>query len=186
MLGCVCFGWKSLLEMLFRKWEWLVGPENRIFRKLISVDRKKMALTTEIILHFHFHFKVFPEKERERERERARERKKTELQSSPTIVGEPRAPVRVDLANSSPTTTIHRRGALRAPVRRPRSEIVIDGAISRRQDRDRQRDLARSARTGARGSPAIIGLDWSSVFFLSRAHSLSLFFRKYFEVKMKV
>ena len=71
---------------------------------------------------------------------------------------------------------VRRRGALRAPVRRPRSEIVIDGAISRRQDRDRQRDLARSARTGARGSPAIIGLDWSSVFFLSRAHSLSLSF----------
>ena len=58
--------------MLFRKWGCLVGPENRIFRKLISVDPKKMALTTEIILHFHFHFKVFPEKERERERESER------------------------------------------------------------------------------------------------------------------
>ena len=92
--------------MLFRKWGCLVGPENRIFRKLISVDRKKMALTTEIILHFHFHFKVFPEKERERERERARERKKIELQSSPTIVGEPRAPVRSDLASSNLTTAI--------------------------------------------------------------------------------
>ena len=59
-------------ENHFRKCRCLVGPENRIFRKLISVDQKKMALTTEIILHFHFHFKVFPEKERERERARDR------------------------------------------------------------------------------------------------------------------
>ena len=66
-----------------------------------------MALTTEIILHFHFHFKVFLEKERERER--ACERKKTELQSSPTIAGEPRAPVRVDLTSSSLTTAIRDR-----------------------------------------------------------------------------
>ena len=48
----------------------MVEPENRIFQKLISVDQKKKALTTEIILHFHFHFKVFPEKERERDREK--------------------------------------------------------------------------------------------------------------------
>ena len=70
-----------------------------------------MALTTEIILHFHFPFKVFPEKEREREREReqAHERKKIELQPSPTIAGEPRAPVRADLASSSPTTVIRDR-----------------------------------------------------------------------------
>ena len=85
-LRCVCFRWKSLPEMLFWKCGCLVGPENRIFRKLISVDRKKKALTTEIILHFHFHFKVFLEKERERERERARERKKTELQSDDRTV----------------------------------------------------------------------------------------------------
>ena len=98
-------------EMLFRKWGCLVGPENRIFRKLISVDRKKMALTTEII-----HFKVFPE--RERERERARERKKTELQSSPMIAGEPRAPVRTDLASSSSTTAIRDRDRRFARSRR--------------------------------------------------------------------
>ena len=35
-------------------------------------------------------------------------------------------------------------------------------------------ELARSARTGARGSPAIVELDWSSVFFLSRTRSLFL------------
>ena len=61
--------------MLFRKCGCLVEPENRIFQKLISVDQKKKALTTEIILHFHFHFKVFSEKEREREREREREKR---------------------------------------------------------------------------------------------------------------
>ena len=58
--------------MLFQKWGCLVGPENSIFRKLKSVDLKKMPLTTEINLHFYFPFKAFPENERERERERAR------------------------------------------------------------------------------------------------------------------
>ena len=60
--------------MFFRKWGCLVGPENSIFRKLKSVDRKKMPLTTKIILHFYFPFKIFPENERERERERAHAR----------------------------------------------------------------------------------------------------------------
>ena len=74
-LGCVCFGWKSLPKMLFQKWGCLVGPENSIFRKLKSVDPKKMPLTTEIDLHFYFPFKAFPENERERERARAWEEK---------------------------------------------------------------------------------------------------------------
>ena len=43
----------------------MVGPENSIFRKLKSVDPKKMPLTTEIDLHFYFPFKAFPENERE-------------------------------------------------------------------------------------------------------------------------
>ena len=72
VLGCVCFGWKSLPEMLFRKWGCLVGLKNSIFRKLKSVDPNKKPLTTEIILHFYFPFKVFLENERETERERAR------------------------------------------------------------------------------------------------------------------
>ena len=75
-LGCVCFGWKSLLEMLFRKWGCLVGPENSIFRKLKSVDPKKKPLTTEMLLHFYFPFKAFPENDRERERESARARER--------------------------------------------------------------------------------------------------------------
>ena len=74
MSGCVCFGWKSLPKMLFRKWGCLVGPENSIFRKMKSVDPKNVPLTTEMLLHFHFTFKGFPENERERERARARRR----------------------------------------------------------------------------------------------------------------
>ena len=62
-------------EKHFRKWGCLVGPENSIFWKLKSVDRKKMPLTTKIILHFYFPFKIFPKNERERERARARERR---------------------------------------------------------------------------------------------------------------
>ena len=50
----------------------MVGSENSIFRKLKSVDPKKMPLTTEIDLHFYFPFKAFPENERERESARAR------------------------------------------------------------------------------------------------------------------
>ena len=76
ILGRVCFGWKLLPEMLFRKWGCLVGSENSIFRKLKSIDPKKMPLTTEISLHFYFPFKAFLENEREGERERARARER--------------------------------------------------------------------------------------------------------------
>ena len=50
----------------------MVGPENSIFRKLKSVDPKKMPLTTEISLHFYFPFTAFPENVRERARARER------------------------------------------------------------------------------------------------------------------
>ena len=40
-------------------------------------------------------------------------------------------------------------------------------------------ELARSARTGARGSPAIVGLDWSSVI---NDHALSLSFSLFSEI----
>ena len=104
-----------------------------LFRKLKSVDRKKMPLTTKIILHFHFHFKVFPEKERERKRERAHTRGEETFQS-----------VRRSPANSKLQST----PISRAPVRRQRSEIApsrdhavdcdlaIDDAISRSVNRD--------------------------------------------------
>ena len=92
--------------MLFRKWGCLVGPENRIFRKLISVDRKKMALTTEIILHFHFHFKVFSK--REKERERAREK-------------EDRAPIQSDDRRRTSRSSPRRSHEFQSDDRNPRS-----------------------------------------------------------------
>ena len=58
--------------MLFQKCGYLVGPENRIFRKLISVDPKKKALTKEMNFCSYFHFKWIPERERERESVRGR------------------------------------------------------------------------------------------------------------------
>ena len=64
--------------MLFQKCGYLVGPENRIFRKLISGDPKKKALTTEMNFCSYFHFKWIPEREREREKNAL-----TELQSAP-------------------------------------------------------------------------------------------------------
>ena len=134
MLGCVCFGWKSLLEILFRKWGCLVGPENRIFRKLNSVDRKKMALTTEIILHFHFHFKVFPEKERERERASAREE-------------EDRAPVQSDDRRRTPSSSpiqprCRSRSIAPIAIGAVLRKIAIDNAISRRrEDCDRHHEI---------------------------------------------
>ena len=125
--------------MLFWKWGCLIGPENRIFRKLISVDPKQLALTTEIILHFHFHFKAFPEKERERERERESERARGRRPSSSPVRP---SPVNPEL-QSAPIS--------RASVRRPWSEIAISRstvpiAIARGALRDRDRCFARSRR----------------------------------------
>ena len=111
-------------ENHFRKWGCLVGPENSIFRKLKSVDRKKMALTTEIILHFHFHFKVFSEKERERERESARERRRPSSNQSDD---------RWRIPSSSP----RRSHELQSEDRNPRSWSTLrEIAISRSVDRD--------------------------------------------------
>ena len=81
--GCVCFGWKSLPEMLFRKWGCLVGPENSIFWKLKSVDPKKKSLWPRKC----FYTSIFPSKhfrkmrERERESARAHERRRSSPRS---------------------------------------------------------------------------------------------------------
>ena len=136
----------------------MVGPENSIFRKLKSVDPKKMPLTTEISLHFYFPFTAFPENERERARARARERRRN-IPVSPTITGELRAPVRADLASSSPTT-----------------------AIDASRDRAVDRDLRGNRRTGAREIGAAWSsesagdrrTDWNVSSPLARTHSLSL------------
>ena len=106
--------------MLFRKWGCLVGLANRIFQKLISVDKKKNGF--DYGNHFTLPFSlqsISGKRERERERARARE-EKTELQSSPTIVGKLRAPVRADLASSSPTTAIRDRDLAKHRANRDR------------------------------------------------------------------
>ena len=157
--GCVCFEWKSLSEMFFQKWWCLVGSKNRIFWKLISIDPNKMALTTEIILHFHFYFKVLSEKERERERVCDRW-----WPSS--------SPVRQSPANPELQSV----SISQAPVRRPRSarcyarswltlrEIVVDRdlvtsiAISRRS-RSRLREFAPSIKGEIAIDGAIVGLE---------------------------
>ena len=108
--------------MLFRKWGYLVGPENRIFQKLISVDRKKMALTTEIILHFHFHFKVFLERERERESKRARGRRP----SSSPVRWSPANP-ELQSAPISRDRVVDRDLAFARSRRRSRSRIAVVG-----------------------------------------------------------
>ena len=179
--------------MLFRKWGCLVGPENSIFRKLKSVDPKKMPLTTEIILHFYFPFKVFPENERERERARARvrEEKKHSSQS--------------DDRRRTPSSSPRRSHELQSDDCNPRSRSTARSLSSR--DRDRWHDLAkrrsqsriavvglelaRSAWIGARSSPAIVGLTrmfllLSRALSLSLSLSLSLIFRKYFKGKIEV
>ena len=155
VLGCVCFGSKSFPEILFWKYGCLVGSENRIFRKLISVDPKKKALTTEMNFRSYFHFKWIPERERERERESEREREKhnqsalfarTKLQSAPfastsAIDRDPRSRTRL-------RPDRNRRGASRDRNRRfARSRHRSPSCL--RADRDRRfarsRSMARSS-----------------------------------------
>ena len=151
LLGCVCFGWKSLPEMLFRKWGCLVGSENSIFRKLKSVVRKKMPLTTEIILHFYFPFKVFPKNFTERERAHARARREetfhwgqrspenSELQSAPIAISPANIPVAVDrnlAVARSRCWSRSREASIVYIGERGRSEIAIDASRDRAVDRD--------------------------------------------------
>ena len=134
-LGCVCFGWKLLPEMLFRKWGCLVGPENSIFRKLKSVDWKKKPLTTEIVLHFYFPFKVFPENERERERESVRARS-IAISRPQSRRRWSRSPVR-DLQSASAISSPS------IPIEiAKRIEIAIDGANSRRSRSREEGEIA--------------------------------------------
>ena len=72
--------------MFFRKIGCLVGPENWVKRKIISVDRKICPLIPVKHFHFYFTFKSLPELRRakrgahrrakgERERERTNHRR---------------------------------------------------------------------------------------------------------------
>ena len=69
VLGCVCFGFKSLPEKLFRKCGCLVAYGKWIFRKRILVDRKIKAFDPESIFSQNFTFKSFPKTHKKRERE---------------------------------------------------------------------------------------------------------------------
>ena len=48
-LGYVCFNFKPLPEMLFRKCGCLVAQGKYIFRKLFEVDQENEPLTTEMV-----------------------------------------------------------------------------------------------------------------------------------------
>ena len=89
-------------ENHFRKCGCLVGPKNRIFRKLISVDRKKKGFDYGNEFPFLFSLQMNSgERERERASERARGRRG------------PRALVQSDDCWRTPSSNLHR---LHAPV----------------------------------------------------------------------
>ena len=118
-LRCVCFGWKSLPEMFFQKCGCLVGPENRNFRKSISIDLKKYPLTTEMNFRSYFHFKWIPQREREREKRWSHALVQSDdcwrtPSSSSTII----CTSRTGLINCSIAPIALRRLISRAPVRR--------------------------------------------------------------------
>ena len=83
-LGCVCFDFKSLPEMLFHKCGCLVVHEKWIFRKRILVDRKIKAFDPENIFSQNFTFKSFLETRKERKREKKDSRANTERERSRT------------------------------------------------------------------------------------------------------
>ena len=180
-LGCVCFGWKSLLEMLFWKWDCLVGLKNSIFWKLKSVDWKKKPLTTEIILHFYFPFKVFPENERERDREteRARDRDRTRSRNRIEIAI---APNRHRTGSRSHRISQSDRDCDRtgsrdqieiaiAPDRECRRRNLAKIAISPSLDRDRRRGLGYG----------LCFFEFVFSFFFSKHQKI--FFGKFFETQ---
>ena len=110
-LDSVCFDFKLIPEMIFRKSGCLIVTSNLVKLKNISSWLKNIAKTTENDFRFHFHFKWLSalENRREREREskskkivdvalvrqsqeRDRERKKRDDHTSPT-------PTSLDLAS---------------------------------------------------------------------------------------
>ena len=84
LLGCVCFGFKLILEMLFRKIGCLVGSENWVKVKMFSVSTVKQEQWGKKYILSLFSLQIISEdaqrkkgltdaqtcKQRERERER--------------------------------------------------------------------------------------------------------------------
>ena len=164
-LGCVCFGWKSLPEMLFQKWGCFVGLENSIFRKMKSVDKKKSLWPWK-----SFYTSIFPSKyfRKMRERESAHaivissprrswSRRQT-FQSSLIAISQPDRDCdltfarshRIEIAVDAILPSRDRTGLRSLSMLR---EIAPSIAISRRR-RDRDRDLG--SRLTARSSDGVI------------------------------
>ena len=113
-----------LSENHFRKCECLVGLENRIFRKLISVDRKKKGFDYGNEFPFLFSLQM-----NSGERERERERKKRPLSSSPVR----RSPANPEL-QSAPIARTNR--SCTAPRYAAQSHAPDDRTVHRSQSRE--------------------------------------------------
>ena len=161
--GCVCFDFKPLSEMLFRKCGCLVAQEKYIFRKLFEVYQENEPLTTEMVWSSNFHFKPFPgqtrkERRRERERARARERKPDHAfdvagEAQIVVFGSDDRTLQSDdreeaqIVRSSPTiarssSTIERKPRSHAPVRRSISPSISLLDLASAQSRPRPTDLS--------------------------------------------
>ena len=188
MLGCVCFGWKSLPEIIF--------PQTRMFgcHGKWYFPKNDFRLTNiftfdpEMIFSPHFHFKAFPEKERERERERerarVREEKKPNSQSDDcrrTLSSRwRRSPVRRSLRRSR--STVRSRDASIAIS--PSRDRAVDRDLAFDRDRDQRRDLATRRSRDRAGEIAIVDdsfLRFVFSFFFSKHQKI--FSGKFFEMQ---
>ena len=129
---CISTNLSSFPEMLFRKCGCLVGPENRIFRKLIFVDWKKKRLW----LRKWISVPIFTSNEfrRERESESAREK---HARTSPHRSHAPSSSPRRSQA-PAPSIAIRDRNLAFAPIMigAVLCEIAIDASRDHAVDRD--------------------------------------------------
>ena len=162
-------------ENHFRKCRCLVGLENRIFRKLISVDPKKKALITKMNFRSYFHFKWISERERERESESAKGRQRPSWCRShiQAPVGAVRKHQRRRLQSEIVNSSSRRSRSVRCFARLRRRSRSCEAARSSR-DHDRRR----GRRIGAREAPhrrtqSIASVNLGAVFvFLVLSFSL--------------
>ena len=91
-LSSVCFDFKLIPEMIFRKSGCLIVTSNLVKLKNISSWLKNIAKTTENDFRFHFHFKwllaLENRRKREREREQEQEQEDRRCCTSSTIARE--------------------------------------------------------------------------------------------------
>ena len=85
LLGCVCFGFKLILEMLFRKIGCLVGSENWVKLKMFSVSTVKQEQWGKKYFLSLFSFQIISEDaQRKKGLTDAQTRKHRERESSST------------------------------------------------------------------------------------------------------